>query len=95
MSLPRRGASRAHDAIVHAVTFSPAAEFDVSAVSGRQALVVEGLVALPDQHRRVLVLAYYRGMSCPELAQAFTASDADIKAHLHLAVRTLSNRMSS
>jgi len=52
-------------------------------------LVQEGLKSLSDQHREVLVAAYFGGLSVREIAARFEIPDGTVKSRMYYGMRAL------
>ncbi|MFF2534694.1 RNA polymerase sigma factor [Streptomyces cyaneofuscatus] len=55
--------------------------------------VAEGLDALPDGHRQVLILRFYADLSVPRIAEALDIPEGTVKSRLHKAARALRERL--
>jgi RNA polymerase sigma-70 factor (ECF subfamily) len=55
--------------------------------------VHRALASLPDRQRVTVVLAYYQGMSYPEVATTLNCSVGTVKTQMFRALRTLAQRL--
>ncbi|MFJ2741953.1 RNA polymerase sigma factor [Streptomyces sp. NPDC087440] len=56
-------------------------------------VVADGLDALADLHRQVVVLRFYADLSVPQIAEALGIPAGTVKSRLHTAMRTLRQRL--
>ncbi|MFJ3433621.1 RNA polymerase sigma factor [Streptomyces cyaneofuscatus] len=55
--------------------------------------VAEGLDALPDAQRQVLILRFYADLSVPRIAEALNIPEGTVKSRLHTAARAMRERL--
>jgi len=66
---------------------------EVAVQADNQQEVRQALSALSDEHRQVVMLRYFTGLSVPELAGVLGCREGTVKSRLHRALRHLRDEM--
>ena len=96
IDLRRRATTRERYAPILAQQYAPVRSAEDDAVNAVVVNSVRSAVqSLPEPHRSAIVLAYYRGLTYREVAEALAIPEGTAKSRLRLGLRRLADRLAA